>query len=103
MLFFRIVYIHYLIYASFDLLKEDLFEKKEQDEIGPQALMDGLPVEGYGDADEKVAERLSWKISVSSGLTSRHKAVCFRDKRMREIQDEYSVPSSIQKSSCNVV
>ncbi|MER3125640.1 helicase-exonuclease AddAB subunit AddA [Bacillus pumilus] len=81
-----------------DLLKEDIsLEKKQQDEI-VQALMDGLPVEGYGDADEQVAERLSWKYPYLAASQVGTKQSVSEIKRMKEIQDEYSVPSSIRKA-----
>ncbi|UXO89235.1 MULTISPECIES: helicase-exonuclease AddAB subunit AddA [Bacillus] len=81
-----------------DLLKEDMsLEKKQQDEV-VQALMDGLPVEGYGDADEKVAERLSWRYPYLAASQVGTKQSVSEIKRMKEIQDEYSVPSSLRKA-----
>lgn len=81
-----------------DLLKEDMsLEKKQQDEV-VQALMDGLPVEGYGDADEKVAERLSWRYPYLAASQVGTKQSVSEIKRMKEIQDEYSVPSSLRRA-----
>ncbi|MEC1118364.1 helicase-exonuclease AddAB subunit AddA [Bacillus safensis] len=80
-----------------DLLKEDMsLEKKQQDEV-VQALMEGLPVEKYGDADEKVAERLSWRYPYLAASQVGTKQSVSEIKRMKEIQDEYSVPSSLRK------
>ncbi|OBW53736.1 helicase-exonuclease AddAB subunit AddA [Bacillus safensis] len=80
-----------------DLLKEDMsLEKKQQDEV-VQALMEGLPVEEYGDADEKVAERLSWRYPYLAASQVGTKQSVSEIKRMKEIQDEYSVPSSLRK------
>ncbi|GLJ03884.1 helicase-exonuclease AddAB subunit AddA [Bacillus sp. YKCMOAS1] len=81
-----------------DLLKEDMsLEKKQQDEV-VQALMEGLPVEEYGDADEKVAERLSWRYPYLAASQVGTKQSVSEIKRMKEIQDEYSVPSSLRKA-----
>ncbi len=81
-----------------DLLKEDMsLEKKQQDEV-VQALMDGLPVEGYGDADKKVAERLSWRYPYLATSQVGTKQSVSEIKRMKEIQDEYSVPSSLRRA-----
>lgn len=81
-----------------DLLKEDMsLEKKQQDEV-VQALMAGLPVEEYGDADEKVAERLSWRYPYLAASQVGTKQSVSEIKRMKEIQDEYSVPSSLRKA-----
>lgn len=81
-----------------DLLKEDMsLEKKQQDEV-VQALMEGLTVEGYGDADEKVAERLSWRYPYLAASQVGTKQSVSEIKRMKEIQDEYSVPSSLRKA-----
>lgn len=81
-----------------DLLKEDMsLEKNQQDEV-VQALMEGLPVEEYGDADEKVAERLSWRYPYLAASQVGTKQSVSEIKRMKEIQDEYSVPSSLRKA-----
>ncbi|KLL00758.1 ATP-dependent helicase [Bacillus pumilus] len=81
-----------------DLLKEDMsLEKEQQDEV-VQALMEGLPVEEYGDADEKVAERLSWRYPYLAASQVGTKQSVSEIKRMKEIQDEYSVPSSLRKA-----
>lgn len=81
-----------------DLLKEDMsLEKKQQDEV-VQALMDGLPVEGYGDADEEVAARLSWRYPYLAASQVGTKQSVSEIKRMKEIQDEYSVPSSLRRA-----
>ncbi|WP_144491058.1 helicase-exonuclease AddAB subunit AddA [Bacillus sp. WP8] len=83
---------------AFDLLKEDMsLEKEQQDEV-VQALMEGLPVEEYGDADEKVAERLSWRYPYLAASQVGTKQSVSEIKRMKEIQDEYSVPSSLRKA-----
>lgn len=81
-----------------DLLKEDMsLEKEQQDEV-VQALMEGLLVEEYGDADEKVAERLSWRYPYLAASQVGTKQSVSEIKRMKEIQDEYSVPSSLRKA-----
>ncbi|MFP3421192.1 helicase-exonuclease AddAB subunit AddA [Bacillus sp. SIMBA_154] len=81
-----------------DLLKEDVsLEKKQHDEV-VQALMEGLPVEGRGDYEEEVAERLSWKYPYVAASQVGTKQSVSEIKRMKEVQDEYSVPASIRKA-----
>ncbi|WP_458110229.1 helicase-exonuclease AddAB subunit AddA [Bacillus zhangzhouensis] len=81
-----------------DLLKEDVsFERKQHDEV-VQALMEGLPVEGHGDYEEEVAERLSWKYPYVAASQVGTKQSVSEIKRMKEVQDEYSVPASIRKA-----
>ncbi|PCK22039.1 helicase-exonuclease AddAB subunit AddA [Bacillus pumilus] len=80
------------------LLKEDVsFEKKEQDEV-VQALMEGLPVERHGDYEQEVAARLSWQYPYLAASQVSTKQSVSEMKRMKEIQDEYSAPSSIRKA-----
>ncbi|PRO41204.1 helicase-exonuclease AddAB subunit AddA [Bacillus sp. LLTC93] len=81
-----------------DLLKEDVsLERKQHDEV-VQALMEGLPVEGHGDYEEEVAERLSWKYPYVAASQVGTKQSVSEIKRMKEVQDEYSVPASIRKA-----
>lgn len=81
-----------------DLLKEDmLLEKQKQDEV-VQALMEGVPVQGYGDYEEEVKERLSWRYPYLAASQVGTKQSVSEIKRMKEIQDEYSVPSSVRKA-----
>lgn len=81
-----------------NLLQEDMsLEKQKQDEV-VQALMEGMPVQGYGDYEEEVKERLSWRYPYLAASQVGTKQSVSEIKRMKEIQDEYSVPSSIRKA-----
>ncbi|WP_353856183.1 helicase-exonuclease AddAB subunit AddA [Bacillus sp. Bos-x628] len=83
---------------SADLLKEDLsHEKKHQDQV-VQALMEGLPVQGGDVFEEEVAKRLTWRYPYLATSQVGTKQSVSEIKRMKELEDEYSVPSSIRKA-----
>ena len=60
--------------------------------------MEGVPVQGYGDYEEEVKEILTWRYPYLAASQVGTKQSVSEIKRMKEIQDEYSVPSSIRKA-----
>ncbi|MFS0655996.1 helicase-exonuclease AddAB subunit AddA [Bacillus sp. 179-C3.3 HS] len=85
-----------------DLLKEEMtLDKKQQDDV-IQALMAGDPVEGHDVYTQEVAERLSWRYPHLTASQVGTKQSVSEIKRMKEIEDEYSVPSSLRKGRSTV-
>ncbi|OLP63705.1 ATP-dependent helicase/nuclease subunit A [Bacillus pumilus] len=80
-----------------DLLKEEMtVEKKEQHQV-VQALMEGIPLEAHHAYEQEVAERLTWTYPYLAASQVGTKQSVSEIKRMKELEDVYSVPSSIRK------
>ncbi|MGE6630908.1 helicase-exonuclease AddAB subunit AddA [Bacillus sp. NPDC077027] len=79
------------------LQMEEFVEEKEEQDAIMEALQEGQPIEGSYAFEKEVMERLTWRYPYLDASQVGTKQSVTEIKRMKEVEDQYSRPSSIRK------